>query len=202
MWRHLLTVAVVLTAGGVAVGQGKKVDPKEEDERAKQQREEKEREKKFQEQWKNHFKDTSELPDLVAASKKGETSFPNVELEKTDTPAVRAAKRAINAEKDRLKLVQTRIVAGQFAGSAQYLQLTDCVFGVYASAALILDDPEKLLPFAEAVVVSLMAAEDFNFPRVNQGLEEPQLLPQLTAARCRAEVTVLKLREQVKAKKK
>jgi hypothetical protein len=115
-----------------------------------------------------------------------------------DTPVVRAGKRALRAEQQRYELIETRISAGQFSGSSQYTQLTDCVVGVYSAAALIWDDPEDLLPFAEDMVVSLLKAEAFNAPRVAQGIEEPQLGPQLTAARCKAEVVVLKLREKAK----
>jgi hypothetical protein len=123
-----------------------------------------------------------------------------VKEEQADTPAVRAGKRAINAEAERFKLIQTRIMAGSLRGGSEYNQLTDCLFGQYAAAALVWDDPAQLLPYAEAVVLALLAAEEFNAPRLAQGVEELQLGPQLAAARHRAEVVVLKLREQAKKK--
>ena len=194
MRRFILAVAAV-AASGFAVGQEKPTDP----EVVKRQGKIEEWNKKLQEEMTAHFKKTSELPDLVEKLGKDFVALPSVEVTKDDPPAVRAAKRAINAEVERYHVILERIKAGQFSGSAQYNTLIDCVFGQYAAATLLHDDPDKLLPYAEAVVVSLMKSEQFNSPRVLQGVDEPQLLPQLTAARCRAEVVVIKLREQVKA---
>jgi len=193
MWRHLLAVAVVAAVGGAAVGQGK------EDPRKEQERKLKEQHEKWEEEWKGYFKNTSELPDLAAKVNKW-GALPTVEVGKDDPPAVRAAKRAMNAQAERFRLICLRIEAGSYDGGSMYTQFTECVFGRYAAAALLYDTPDKLLPFAEAVVVSLMGAEDFYFIRTKQGIEETQLMPQLLAARCRAEVTVLKLREQAKKK--
>ncbi|MFY7953666.1 MAG: hypothetical protein ACOVT5_14270 [Armatimonadaceae bacterium] len=194
MRRFMLALAVVVVACGFALAQGTPTDP----EVAKQQRKMEEWNKKLKEEMNVYFKKTSELPDLVAKLETDAVALPSVEVTKDDPPAVRAAKRAINAEAERYHMILERIKAGQFSGSAQYNTLIDCVFGQYAAATLLHDDPEKLLPYAEAVVVSLMKAELFNSPRVLRGVDEPQLLPQLMAARCRAEVVVIKLREQVK----
>jgi hypothetical protein len=196
MVRRWLAVAAVLAACGAGLAQENKAD----DEQAKRERERKEEWKKMEEDWKAYFKETSELPDLAAKMGKGSGGLPTVEVGKDDPRAVRAAKQAMNAEAERYKLIQTRIEGGSFTGASQYNQLSECVFGQYTAATLLYEDPEKLLPFAEAVVMSLMRAEDFNFMRVRRAVEEPQLLPQLQAARCKAEAVVLKLREAIAAR--
>jgi hypothetical protein len=193
MWRHLLAVAAVLV-GGLAVGQDKRPSAAEQ----------KEMQRKQAEAYLKKY--PTEVPDLLdLAEKSGEKVADLLAAAKVsddDKPAVRAAKRALLAEIRRRELIQTRIVAGQFTGGASYIQLTDTSVGFYQAATLIWTDPEKLLPFAESMAAALLSAELFNVPRVEQGLEEPQLGPQLQAARYKAEVTVLKLREEVKAKKK
>jgi hypothetical protein len=188
MVRTGLIVAALLAAGGLGLAQEKPADEREKE----QQKSRAEHRAKF-------FKECgTELPELEKRFLAGVGSLPVVAVEKSDRPAVRAAKRAVNAEAERYKLIQSRIERGSFSGSSQYLQLSACVFDQYAAAALVWDDPEKLLPFAEAVVLALLDAEEFNLPRVAMGVEEPQLRPQLTAARWRAEVVALKLWEKVK----
>jgi hypothetical protein len=190
MGRFVLTVAVLLVACGVGLGQ-KVRRPAERPKEAKRA----EARAKFFEGLK------SELPDLLKkAAEEEQPKLPTPEEDKADTPVVRAGKRAIAAEAERYALIQTRIESGSFSGSSQYTQLTDCLFGQYASAVAVWDDPDTLLPYAEAVVLALLVAEEFNASRVEKGVEEPQLLPQLQAARHRAEAVVLKLREKAKKK--
>lgn len=198
MVRRWLAVAVMLAACGLGLTQEKKPNPDDpkaaEREKAIQQERAERRAKYFK-------ANPTELPELVEKLS-DKPSLPTVAEEKSDTPITRTGKRIINAETTRHELIWTRIHASAFTGSTQFTQLSECVFGQYAAAATIWDDPETLLPYAEAAVVALMSAEEFTAPRVAQGVEESQLQPQLQAARYRAEVTVLKLREQVKAKKK
>jgi hypothetical protein len=185
MLRSVLAVAAVLAACGVGVGQA--IDP----EREKQLAEAQKRWDKYLEKY------PTEVPDVVA--KLGaQVKLPKVEVGKDDRPVVKAAKRALVAEMEAMELIKLRIVAGQFQGGASYVQLTTAAAGLYGSAQVVWDDPEKVLPCAEVLLQAIAAAENFNFPRVEQGVEEPQLLPQLRAARCKAEVVVLQLREKAK----
>jgi hypothetical protein len=185
---------VVLFAAGSAVGQEKKPDP-EEVKRAEVRKKEAEAYLK---------KYPSEVPELFALSEKSDKTLTDlvaaVKVSDEDSPAVRAAKRALLAENEAGKMNRNIIQSRQFSGSAQYLQLTATTVGIYNAATLIWTDPEKLLPFAECMAAELLKAELFFAPRLAQGVEEPQLGPQLRAARLRSEVTVLQLREQVKKK--
>lgn len=193
MFRHVLAVAAVLMACGVGFGQA--TDPKPDPEREKQQAEAQKRRDKY-------FEDhPTEVPDIVGKVKV-EVKLPKVEVGKDDTPVVKAAKQALLAEVKVVDLLKQRVVAGQFQGGAAYVQMTNAGVGIFGSALLIWDDPEKLLPWAELQLKLIAEAEEFNLPRVEQGVEEPQLLPQLRAARYKAEITVLQLREQTKVKKK
>lgn len=201
MLRTVFAVAVVLVIGASGWGQEKRPDS----EGKSQEQREKEHEKWLADRREAHYKKyPTEVPDLLAKAVTPD-SVPwaptaDVAEAKDDSPAVAAAKRAIRSELKRFQQIQTAITSGHFSSGVTYLQFTACVSSMYEAAAVVWDDPEKLLPFAENMVVSLMRAEEFNMPRVWQGIEEPQLLPQLTAARCRAEVVVLKLREQIKAR--
>lgn len=191
--RTVFLAAAVLTVVGAARAQDPKPDPEREKQEAKRRKEEQERWGRYLEKY------PTEVPDVVGDTTK---SFepPKVEVGKDDGPVARAAKRAIEAERQTLRLIEQRIQAGQFNGGAAYVQMTAAASGMYASARAVWDDPEKLLPFAEYELSLLAGAELFNTPRVEQGVEEPQLLPQLRAARLRAEVDVLRLRERVKKK--
>jgi len=189
--RTVLAVAAV-AVGGLAFGQEKRPTAAEEMEMQR---------KRVEAYLKKYPSEVPELLDLAEkADERLRVLVASVKVSNDDTPAVRAAKRSLLAENERRKLVGTRILGGQFTGGAAYLQLTETAVQLYHSAALIWSEPEKLLPFAECMAAELFNAELFNAPRIEQGTEEPQLGPQLQAARCKAEVVVLKLREQVKKK--
>jgi len=189
--RTVLAVAAV-AVGGLAFGQEKKPTAAEE----------KEIQRKRVEAYLKKY--PTEVPELLDLAEKVDETLTalvaSVKVSDDDTPAVRAAKRSLLAEYERRKLVRTRILGGQFTGGAAYLQLTDAEVQIYHSAALIWSEPEKLLPFAECMAGARLNAELFVVPQVESGIAEPQLAPQLQAARCKAEVVVLKLREQVKKK--
>jgi len=201
MFRSVLVLLAMMMGAGIGWGQGKRPDP----EGKTPEQYEKEARKWMADQRAAHYKKyPTELPDLLAQVVKpgNEQWAPTADVAeaKGDSPVVVAAKRAIRSELKRLKQIEGGITSGHFSGGTVYLQFTDCATSMYEAAAVVWDDPEKLLPFAENAVVSLMRAEEFNMPRVWQGVEEPQLLPQLTAARCRAEAVALKLREQISAR--
>ena len=122
--------------------------------------------------------------------------------EKKDDPAeVKAAKKIMRAELRRVDLIDQRIRAGSFTGGAAYLQLTAALNGVINAAVDAFPEPKEQLPWFEYRLEVAEAAVKFNQPRVEQGVEEPQLLPQLEADVARAELALLKLKKKIKEAK-
>lgn len=195
MWRFALAVTAVL-ACDFAFGQANQPGPEKE----RQERLLKEYKAAVAAYW---AKADTEVPDLVGPERTTKAvELPKVEIAKDDPPVSRAAKRALTAELEALKLMETQVQSGQFSGSIAFVKVTMASDSVYASAQLVWEDPVKLLPWAESHLSKLASLEEFNLPRGLQGMESPSLQQQILAARCKAEVTVLKLREQVKEKKK
>jgi hypothetical protein len=188
--RVLATAAMVLMAGGVGLGQENQTDA----EAAKRLAE-------AQKWWDKYLeKHPTEVPGLVGKVGAKPVELPKVEVGKDDSPVVKAAKRALAAEQSALKLMRVRIELGHFAGGGAFTKMTWAAVGMYSAAQLIWDDPAKLLPWAEYQLAVFVEVERFIGPRVEQGVEEPELLPLLEAARCKAEVLVLQLREKAKKK--
>lgn len=190
MFRHVLAVAAVPTACGVVLGQARQPDPDREKKQAEAQK-----------RWDKYLeKHPTEVPDLVGKIHENPPELPKVEVGKDDSAVVKAAKRAIQADRDALQLMQLRINSGGFPSANIPTRLADPVAGMYASAQLIWDDPEKLLPFAEFQLSLLASAERGEIAAVERGVMEPQVLSQRRAARCKAEADVLRLREKAKRK--
>lgn len=117
---------------------------------------------------------------------------------KDDSAEVKAAKAIMAAELERFKLIQNRIAAGQFSGGKDYLQFGEAVRGLTDASEDAYPEPKDRLPWYE---YRLKVADDilkFNAPRVKNGVEEPQLLPQLEAEVARAELALLKLKKKLK----
>lgn len=124
--------------------------------------------------------------------------LPKVEVTNDDTPELKLAKEILLAELERYRIIELRINSGQFQGGSSYLQLNDMLHNLTAAAGDVFDEPKDQLPWFEFRLSVAKKWEKFNGPRVEQGVEEPQLLLQLRAERARAELALLKLKKQIK----
>lgn len=118
---------------------------------------------------------------------------PEVKRADGDSPEHAAAKEIILAELERLRLIGQRISSGQFQGGSSYLQVADALSGLTAAAEELYPDPAKQLSWFEFRLAQAKGLEEFNRPRVEQGVEEPQLTAQLRAERFRAELALAKV---------
>lgn len=124
---------------------------------------------------------------------------PDLPAEKADATAeVKLARKILEAELKRLDLIETRIVAGSFHGGSAYVQLTDGLQHMTDAADELFPEAKDRLPWYEFRLALAKRALDFNTPRIKQGVEEPQLGPQLEGACYKAELALLKLNKQIK----
>lgn len=124
--------------------------------------------------------------------------LPDVDAKADDPAEVKLAKEVMRASVERYKKLELRRTAGQLAGGVEYMQFTQALADLTDAADDAFPEPKDRLPwfvFREMVVKRL---EVFNAPRVKEGVEEPQLLPQLQAERAKAELALLKLKKKLK----
>lgn len=127
------------------------------------------------------------------------TDVPDIPAEKADdTEEVKLVKKLLRTQAERLDLMHTRIQAGQFTGGAAYLQLFAAQLDLIAAADELYPEAKDRLPWYEYRVTCAKKALEFNAPRIKQGVEEPQLKPQLEGEIYKAELALLKLKKQIK----
>lgn len=124
--------------------------------------------------------------------------LPEIELLDTDSAEVTLGKKMILLQLKRLSIIEQKITAGQFTGAANYILLSDALAELTAAAEEVFPAAKDQLPWFEFRFVELTRWEKFSAVRVNNGVEEPQLGPQLRAAMFKAELALLKVQKKAK----
>jgi hypothetical protein len=141
----------------------------------------------------------TEVPDLVGPKATKKATMPSrLKINDEDSSVVKAAKRAIEAQLEALKYMEDQIKGGNFSGGSAYTKTAEVLDGIYDMVKLTSDKPEVLLPWAEYRLQIRAELEEYIVPRDRAGVEVPTTLPRLSAARNKAEIEVLKLREKIK----
>jgi RNA polymerase sigma factor (sigma-70 family) len=123
---------------------------------------------------------------------------PKLIMQNDDPAEVKVAKKWLQAEVDRLGMIEQRILAGQFTGGSAYLQVSETLADLTNAADEAFPDIKERLPWYQFRLEVAERGWEFNLPRVKQGVEEPQLLPQLQADRAKAELALLKVQKKLK----
>jgi len=124
--------------------------------------------------------------------------LPEVQLLDADSAEVTLAKKMIQLQLKRRSLIEQKIEAGQFTGAANYIQITDTLAELTAAVEEAYPEPKDQLPWFEFRFAELVRWEKYNAVRIKEGVEEPQLGPQVRAAMLKAELALLKVQKKVK----
>ena len=141
-------------------------------------------------------------PDKKPADKpvdvKSVDDLPTANAKTEDTAEVVAAKKILQAEVKRYTLLEQRRKAGALSGGVAYQQYCDSFRNLTEAVPDAYPDPKDQLVWFEFWLMAAKQLETFNEQRVQKGVEEPQLLPQLQAERAKAELALLKLKKKMK----
>jgi hypothetical protein len=148
-------------------------------------------------EWNDKDKFPTTCPEVKAALI-GAAKLPEVVVFEADPPAVKAAKRQILARQKTAAILIERINIGAISDSNAFGQLADAIADVPEAAAAIWDKPDQLLPWYEWRVAVLKEVEKYVEQREKAGAEVLRHnYPTMVAERYKAEVALLKLREQM-----
>lgn len=148
-------------------------------------------------EWNDKEKFPTTCPEVKAVAP-GAAKLPEVVVYEADPPAVKAAKKQILARLRTVEIVKEHIRAGAIADSGMYGQLANAITDMADVAATIWDKPDQLLPWYELRVGVLKDKEKLLDEREKAGVEFFRNLYSATVAeRYKAEVALLKLREQM-----
>lgn len=133
-------------------------------------------------------------PQLLAGMK----DLPAVVAAADDSPEVKLGKEIMRAELDRLRVIDTRIDAGQFSGATTFGQLPEALADLTAAAEEVFAQPKDQLPWFEFRAAVLKRAEKYIEPRTDTGVEDPQVFPHVRAERAKAELALVKVQKKTK----
>ncbi|MEO2089984.1 MAG: hypothetical protein ABGY75_10870, partial [Gemmataceae bacterium] len=152
-------------------------------------------------EWNDKNKNPTTCPEVKLGKETLEDQIarlPDVTVLEGDPPVAKAAKKQLAARLEQVKLIEAQIQAGAVADNSPFVLKVEAIADMADAAGGAWDKPENVLPWREWQVRELKKLEDLISQRVQAGIEQRRdLYPKLVAERYKAEVALMKLREQM-----